>query len=93
MSNMWKKKMVEQGYYYLDDPIHSMAEFFKTIIQNLKKSIPASVPLRNRKKGSKKGPKKRIAVTFGDSKDKDSEDEHKSKMFCLYHGMCGHTID
>ena len=28
MSNMWKKKMVEQEDYYLDGPIHSMTEFF-----------------------------------------------------------------
>ena len=30
MPNIWKKKMVEQGYNYLDGPIYSMAEFFET---------------------------------------------------------------
>ena len=28
MPNTTKKNMVEQGYNYLDGPIHSMAEFF-----------------------------------------------------------------
>ena len=44
MPNTWKKKMIEQGYNYLDGPIHSMAEFFETRIENLEKSIPTSVP-------------------------------------------------
>ena len=37
------EKIVEQGYNYLDGPIHSMAEFFETRIENLEKSIPLSV--------------------------------------------------
>ena len=32
MPNTWKKKMVEQGYNYLDGLIYSVAEFFKTRI-------------------------------------------------------------
>ena len=40
MPNMWKKKMVEQGYNYIDGYIHSMAEYFKTRVENLAKSIP-----------------------------------------------------
>ena len=28
MPNTWKKKIIEQGYNYLDGPIHAMAEFF-----------------------------------------------------------------
>ena len=67
MPNTWKKKMVEQGYNYLDDLFHSMAEFFGTRIENLEKSIPPSVPSTNRKK-TKKGSKKRNGVTFIDSK-------------------------
>ena len=35
MPNPWKKKMVEQGYNYIDCPILSMAEFFETRIKNL----------------------------------------------------------
>ena len=35
MPNMWKKKLVEQGFNYLYGPIHTMAEFFKTRIGNL----------------------------------------------------------
>ena len=66
MPNIWKKKMVEQGYNYLVGSIHSMAEFFETRIENLEKSIPLSVRSRNRKK-SKKGSKKRKGVIFDDS--------------------------
>ena len=82
MPNTWKKKMIEQGYNYLDGPIHAMAEFFETRIENLEKSIPPSVPSRNNKKKSKKGKKK-----------EDSEEEHVGHKFCQYHGMCGHTTD
>ena len=28
-----------------------------------------------------------------DSKDEDSEEEHKCKKFCQYHGTCGYTAD
>ena len=49
MPNTWKKKTVEQGYSYLDGPIHSMAEFFETRMENLEKSIPPSIPTRNGK--------------------------------------------
>ena len=81
MPNMWKKKMIEQGYKYLDGPIHSMAEFFETRIENLEKSIPPSVPSRNNKRKSKKG------------KKKEEQEEHEGRKFCQYHGMCGHTTD
>ena len=80
--------MVEQGYNYIDGSIHSMAEFFETRIE----IIPPSVPSRNYKK-NKKGSKKRKSVTFSDSKEEDSEDEHKGKTFCKYHDSCGHTTD
>ena len=72
MPNTWKKKMIEQGYSYLDGPIHSMAGFFATRIKKLKKSIPPCVSSRNKKKSkkeSKKESKKRKLVTFGDSED------------------------
>ena len=92
MPNTWKKKMIEQGYNYLDGPIHSMEVFFETRIENLEKSISPSVPSRKRKK-SKKVSKKRKGVTFDDSEDEDSEKEHKGKQFCQYHGTCGHPTD
>ena len=82
--------MVEQGYNYLDGPIHSIAEFFKTSIDNLKKLIPQSVPSRN-KKMYKKDCKKRVAWTCDYSEINDSDDAHKGKIFCKFHGMCGHT--
>ena len=37
MPNLWKKKMMEQGYNYLDDSIQSMSEFFETRIENLER--------------------------------------------------------
>ena len=92
MPNTWEKKMVEQEYNYLYGPIHSMADFFETRIENIEKSIPPSVISRNRKT-KKKGSKKRMLVTFGDSKDKDSEEEHKGKQFCQYHGNCEDITD
>ena len=92
MPNMWKKKMVERGYNYLDDPIHSMAVFFETRIENLEKSIPPSDPSRNKKK-SKKGSNQRQLVTFDNSKDEDSDEGHSEKKFCQYHDMCRYTTD
>ena len=69
-----------------------MVEFFQTRIENLEKSIPPSVPSRNRK-SNKKGSKKRKSVTFGYSEDKDSEEEPQGIKFCQYHGMCRHTTN
>ena len=37
MPNTWKKKLVEQGYSYLDGSIQSMAEFFETRIEGLER--------------------------------------------------------
>ena len=71
MPNMWKKKMDKEEYNYLDGPIYSMIEFFETMIKNLEKSIPPSVPSRNNKK-SKKGIKKRKSVTFNDIEERHS---------------------
>ena len=68
--------MVEQGYNYLDGPIHAMAEFFETRIENLEKLIPLSLPSRN-KKQSKKGSKIRKGVIYDNSEDSESEEEHK----------------
>ena len=68
-----------------------MAEFFKTRIENLKKSIPQIVPSRDNMKG-KKGSKKRKTVTFNNSEEKDSDEGQKGKKFCQYHSSCGHTM-
>ena len=32
-------------------------------------------------------------MTFNDSEDEDSEEEHKDKKFCQYHGTCGYYTD
>ena len=44
-------------------------------------------------KKSKKGSKKREVVTFNDSEDGDSEEEHNGKKFCQHHGTYGCTTD
>ena len=80
MPNMWKKKKVEQGYNYLNGPIQSMAVFFEIRIENLEKSIPSSVPSRNKKK-PKKGSKKRKLVTFGDPMDEIPRMNIMAKVF------------
>ena len=89
--------MVEQGYNYLGNPIHSMPEFFETTIKNLEKSIPPSIPSRNKRK-SKKVPKKRNAVTFDNSQEKDLHQRHIGKKFLTetwhvrtYHGSIHHA--
>ena len=83
--------MAEQGYNYLDGPIHSMAEFFETKNENLVKSIPPCVPSRNRN-NKKRGSNKRKSVTFNDSEDKDSEKAPQTKKVYQYHNTCGHTM-
>ena len=65
---------------------------FETRIENLEKSIAPSVPSRNSKK-SKKCPKERRAIIFGDSQDKDSQQETQGNNFCQYHNTCGQTSD
>ena len=92
MPNMWEKKMVEQGYNYLDGPIHPMVEIFETRIKNLEKSIPSSDPSRNNNR-IKKGSKKRKSVTFDEADDEDSDEGHTRKKILRYHGYCGHTSD
>ena len=69
MPNTWKRNMVEQGYNYLDDPIHSMAELFETRIENVEKSIQMFPQEKQEKqvkqeKIQERGSKKRKAVTF-----------------------------
>ena len=80
MPRMLKKKMAEQGYNYLDGPIHSMTEFFETRIKNLEKSIPLKVLSRN-SKNSKKGSKKKKAVTFDHSEDEDLIKDFQERSF------------
>ena len=74
--NTWKKKLIEQGYNYLDGHIHSRTEFFEKRIENLEKSIPPSVHSRNNRKKNKK----RKTTFLDNSEDKDSDDEPKGKI-------------
>ena len=64
MPNMWKTKMVEQGYNYSDGPIHYAAEFFETRIENLEKSIPQVLPQAIRKQRKKCKKKKAVTLNY-----------------------------
>ena len=92
MSNLWKKKMIEQVCLQLlrwSYPIYS--KVFETRIKNLEKSVPSRiVPSRNKKKNNSKN---RQAVTFGGPKDEDSNDKEKRKKFCKYHSTCENTTN
>ena len=92
---MWRKKMTEQGYNYLDWSIQEMSGFFETRVENLETPIPPlavkSVPRKKKMKHSKK----QKAVSFEDF-DKDSSDDEKTpskKKFYQYHGKCINSID
>ena len=93
MPKTWEKKLLEQGYNYLDGPIHSMTEYFETRIEHLEKSINLIKCLSRKNKRNKKGSRKRKSVTSGDSEDKDSDDRHTGKRLCQYCGTCGHTTN
>ena len=80
-----EKENDRTGYNYFYGPMYSMAEFFKTSVENLEKSDPLSVPSRNKKK-NKTGSKKGTALTFDYSENKDSDKEQKDKNFFQFHG-------
>ena len=69
-----------------------MAKFFKTRIENLKKSIPPNVPSRNREIRNE-GSKKMKALTYKASEDEDSNVDGKGKKFCKTYGMWECTTD
>ena len=50
MPNLWKKKMVEKGYNYLNGSIQSMAEFFETMLENLERFDSRRIQIRARRK-------------------------------------------
>ena len=74
--------MVELEYYYLDCPLNSMAEYFKTSIENLEESIPKVFHQEIEKE--KKRIKQRKTTTHEDLEDEDLEKKTKSKKFCAH---------
>ena len=72
MPYLWRKKMSEQGYNYLDRSIQEMSSYFETVVEN----IPAvrSLPRKKKKQNSKKWK----AVSFKDS-DKDFSENKKKQ--------------
>ena len=63
MPNTWEKKIVIQGYYYLDGSIHSMVEFFETKTENLEKSRKCFLKKQDEEQ-LKKGSNKREGSAF-----------------------------
>ena len=56
MSNLWRRKMTEQGYNYLDRSIKEIKDFFETRVENLDTQSPSLAvrSLSRKKKNSKK---------------------------------------
>ena len=75
MPNLWKKKMTEQAYNYLDMSIQEMSGFFKTP-ENLETPAPPAAVRSLTRQKKKKNSKKQKAISFGDS-DEDSSDDKK----------------
>ena len=93
MPNTWKKKMVEQGYNYLDSSIQQMTEFFETRVENQEKSNSKKESKKNQGKQNHKKNKKRKHSSYGVSENMNSQGSETGKTFCQYHGMCGHTTN
>ena len=62
MPNMRKKKMVEQGYNYLDNSIQQMTEFFETRIENLGRFDSKKDSKNQENKSNKKNKKGDIQI-------------------------------
>ena len=87
MHNLWRKKMTEQDYNYLDKSIQEMSGFFETRVENLETQAPLPAVRSLPRKKKRKNSKKRKAVSYEDS-DKDTSDDKKptsKKKFCQYH--------
>ena len=93
MHNLWRKKMTEQDYNYLDKSIQEMSGFFETRVENLETPAPPTAvrSLTRKMKNSMKWK----AVSFEDS-DEDSSDDKKPsnrKKFYLHNGKCSRSTD
>ena len=82
--------MVEQGYNYLDGSIQHMTKFFKTKIENLEMF---DTKKDSKKKQHNKSNKKRKYFNNYVSDGKSSQGTQTGKMFCQYHGTCGHSTN
>ena len=81
MPNLWKKKMVEQGYNYLDGSIQNMAEFFETRIENLERFDSKK---ESNKSQNTKSNKQRKHSNQNVSEEKNSQGTENGKKFCQY---------
>lgn len=94
MPNTWKRKMIEQGYNYLNSSIQQMTEFFETRVENLEKfdSKKESKKHQGGNSNHKKN-KKRKHSNSSVSESRNSQSSETGKKFCQYHGTCGHTTN
>ena len=74
--------MAEQGYNFLDGPIHSMVDCFQIKIENLEKMILSSVPSWHKTK--KRASKKRKATFLDELQDKNSGEETSGKKIASF---------
>ena len=91
MPNLWRIKMAEQRYNYLDRSIQEISDFLETRVENLQ--TPAPPPAVRSPHEKMKNSKKQKAVYFEES-DKDYSNNKKlpsKKECCQYHGNCGHS--
>ena len=91
MPNMWKKKMVEQGYNYIDGSIQNMTEFFETRIANLERFD--SKKDSNKEKINNKANKKGKHSNNNVSDRKNSQGTETGKKYCQYQCTCGHSTN
>ena len=87
----WIKKMMEQGYNYLDAAVivQTMAYFFEFGFANLEEKHKGQESKKERKAS-----KKHKSFQFEEDSDEDSsEDQKLRKKYCTYHGVCSHTTD
>ena len=93
MPKSWQKSMTVQGYNYMDDKetVQSMADFFELRCENLE--VKPEKKSKDKKASSKK---KKSSVQFQDDSEEESSEDEKprsNRLYCLYHGRCGHTSD
>ena len=85
--------MTVQGYNYMDDAetVSHMADFFELRCENLE--VKPEKKSKDKKAYSKK---KKSSVQFQDDSEEESSEDEKprsNRLYCLYHGRCGHTSD
>ena len=93
MPNTWKKKMVEQGYNYLDSSVQQMIQFFESRVENLEKFDSKKESKKHQGGNSNHKKNKKRKHNNSVSENRNSSSSETGKKFCQYHGTCGHTTN